>query len=108
MTEADLETILDSCKPVPMIMLQCGLRDGPQERANDAWSALGAKMGFDYQTVQPRDGMGMRYFTAIPSENEVQRAARQANEAEAARALEITTLKSQRDAITARLAELNA
>lgn len=31
MTPADLERILDACKPVPMIMLQCGAPRSQQE-----------------------------------------------------------------------------
>ena len=63
MTPTDLEKILDACKPVPMIMLQCGPGRSPQERANDAWAELGSRMGFDHMTVQPT-GNGDRFFTA--------------------------------------------
>lgn len=108
MTEADLETILNACKPVPVIMIGSYAPSTPQENANRAWAALSAKMGFDYETVQPREGMGMRHFSAVPSESEAQRAARLANEAEVARTLEIATLKGQQETIAARLAELNA
>lgn len=66
MTQADLDAILDACKPIPMIMLHIGgFEISQQERANDAWAALGKKMGFDYMTVQP--GSGDRFFTAIPA-----------------------------------------
>ena len=68
MTEEDLEEILETCKPVPMIMLQCGTPPSVQENANRAWRRLGEKMGFDYDTVQPVVGKGSRFFTAVPSE----------------------------------------
>ena len=64
MTEEDLKVILEACKPVPMIMLQCGTPRSPQENANAAWRALGEKMGFDHMTVKP-NGKGPRFFTAI-------------------------------------------
>jgi hypothetical protein len=68
MAEADLQKILDACKPVPMIALQCGEPSSPQENANRAWQALGQKMGFDYLTVEPIAGQGNRFFTAMPLE----------------------------------------
>lgn len=67
MTKSDLEKILEACKPVPMIMLQCGVGKSQQERINDAWADLGRRMGFDYTTVLPAEG-GERFFTAVPSE----------------------------------------
>lgn len=63
MTEADLDKILDACKPVPMIMLQFGNPRSPYENANDAWQELGSRMGFDHMTVEPT-GNGDRFFTA--------------------------------------------
>ena len=63
MTEEQLERLLEACKPVPMIMLQCGAPRSPQERANDAWKALGKEMGFQHMTVRPT-GEGDRVFTA--------------------------------------------
>ncbi len=65
MTQEDLNIILNACKPVPMIMLQCGTPPSQQEMANNAWKALGKKMGFDYMTVEPT-GEGNRFFSAIP------------------------------------------
>lgn len=67
MTSEDLETLLNACKPVAMIMLQCGMPRSPQENANAAWAALGAKMGFDPMTVRP-NGKGDLFFTAVPVE----------------------------------------
>lgn len=105
MAEADLKSILDACKPVPMIMLQCGAPRSPQERANDAWSALGAKMGFDYMTVQPT-GKGDRFFTAVPSETEQHRVERLAREAEEKKRQEIARLTAEIEDRKAQLAAL--
>lgn len=63
MTQAQLDKLLDACKPVPMIALNCGMPSSPQENANRAWQALGDELGFDYMTVQPT-GEGDRFFTA--------------------------------------------
>ena len=63
MTQAQLDTLLDSMKSVPMIMLQCGTPRSQQENANAAWKRLGREMGFDGMTVKP-DGRGDRFFTA--------------------------------------------
>lgn len=65
MTTEQLETLLESMKPVPQIMLQCGPTPSVQERANFAWKLLGEKMGFDYMTVLPT-GRGDRFFSAEP------------------------------------------
>ncbi len=105
MTEADLEKILDACKPVPMIMLQCGAPRSPQDRANDAWAELGNRMGFDAMTVQPAPG-GNRFFTAIPSETEEQRAERIAKEREEAKRAEIARINSEIASLQDKLAKL--
>ena len=63
MTDAQLATLLDSMKPVPMIMLQCGTPSSVQERANSAWKSLGKELGFDYMTVKPT-GNGDKQFSA--------------------------------------------
>ena len=65
MTADDLSALLDSMKPVPMIMLQCGTPRSVQENANAAWARLGEKMGFDSMTVRP-NGRGDRFFSAEP------------------------------------------
>lgn len=67
MSEEELKTLLESMQPVPMIMLQIGNPRSTQERANDAWEALGKKMGFDYMTVKP-SGKGDRVFTAMTTD----------------------------------------
>lgn len=64
MTAEDLATLLESMKPAPAIMLQCGPLRSVQESANEAWARLGKKMGFDPMTVQPM-GRGDRFFSAI-------------------------------------------
>ncbi len=66
MEQADLDTILKACEPVPMIMLQCGTPSSPQENANAAWASLGKKMGFQSATVEPI-GSDQLKFTAIPN-----------------------------------------
>lgn len=63
MAQADLETLLEAMKPVPLIMLQCGTPRSAQENANAAWARLGEKMGFNPLTVRP-NGKGDRFFSA--------------------------------------------
>lgn len=67
MSEHDLSVLLDACKPVTYMVLAGQVPRSPQENANDAWCALGRKMGFDGMTVAPVPGRGMRTFTAIPT-----------------------------------------
>ncbi len=95
MSEPDMVELLDACKPVPMIMLQCGTPRSPQENANNAWARLGTKMGFDGETVRPIQGKGQRFFTAVPSETDVARDERLAREASEKRAAEIATLEAE-------------
>lgn len=66
MTAEDLAALLESMKPAPAIMLQCGPLHSVQESANNAWARLGKKMGFDPMTVQP-NGRGDRFFSAVQS-----------------------------------------
>lgn len=69
MTEADLQKIVNACKPVPLIMLQCGTPPSQQERANAAWAELGDRMGFKSTTVRPSRGtLHPRFFWAVPKE----------------------------------------
>lgn len=65
MTQAQLDKLLVAMKPVPLIMLQCGMPTSTQERANVAWNELGKEMGFDSTTVIPT-GQGDRFFSAVP------------------------------------------
>jgi len=67
MTEADLDELLQACRSVPLIALQCGMPPSPQENANAAWDRLGDKMGFDGSTVEPT-GKNNRFFSARPKE----------------------------------------
>lgn len=106
MTEADLAKLLDACKPVPAIMLHIGGGRSQQERANDAWAELGARMGFDSTTAQPREGMGPRFFTAVPTETETARDEREKAEAETRRLQEIESTKAQIAELQSRLQTL--
>lgn len=67
MTQEQLDTLLDACKPVLMIALQCGTPRSPQANANAAWKVLGDEKGFDHMTVEP-NGSDPKEFTAIPKE----------------------------------------
>jgi hypothetical protein len=95
MTQADLDAILDACKPVPAMMIGGTLPRSQQENANDAWAALGRKMGFDHMTVRPIAGKGDRFFSAVPSETDMMKSERLAREAEAERTAKIQTLKRE-------------
>jgi hypothetical protein len=64
MTQDQYNKLLEACKPVSMIMLQCGTPSSPQENANRAWALLGDEMGFDFMTVKPVPNK-QRFFTAI-------------------------------------------
>lgn len=83
MTDNQLDTLMDACKPVACIMVGDYAPSNPQENANNAWTNLGEEMGFDGSTVQPRQGFDTKHFSAIPSETETetQKALRIAKEA---------------------------
>lgn len=95
MSEADLQEILDACKPVVAIMVGSYAPTSPQENANNAWRKLGEKMGFDHMTVQPIAGKGNRFFSAVPTEPDDVRAARLEREAEEKRVAEIARLEGE-------------
>ena len=63
LSQAELDELYAACRPVPYIVVGGYAPRSPQENANDAWCALGKKLGFDGMTVQPT-GEGDRYFTA--------------------------------------------
>lgn len=66
MEQSDLEKILDAingARSTPLIMLQCGMPQSPQEAANEAWKALADKMNFIWDTVRPT-GESDLHFTA--------------------------------------------
>jgi hypothetical protein len=92
MTPDDLDVILKASKPTVGIMVGGSFGPDPQENANAAWKALGKKMGFEWNTVQPIRGKGNRFFTAIPSETEEQRREREIREVEEERHRNIAEL----------------
>lgn len=106
MTQDDLDKILAACKPTPVMMIGSFTGSTPQENANRAWAELGSRMGFDAMTVEPREGMGNRFFTAIPNETEFQKSQREAYEKEEARQREIAVLRVQIEQKQARLEEI--
>jgi predicted TIM-barrel fold metal-dependent hydrolase len=65
MSEAQLAALYEAIKPAPAMFLSGGqpMFRSQQERANDAWAALGKELGFDPMSVHP-DGRGDRFFTA--------------------------------------------
>jgi len=63
LSEEDYKFLLNACKPVPYMVIGGVLPRSPQENANDAWEALGNKLGFDYMTVKPY-GSNPKEFTA--------------------------------------------
>jgi hypothetical protein len=97
MTQADLDRILDACKPTPVMFLSGGVPMGgsPQENANTAWATLGKQMGFEPMSIRPIQGKGMRFFTAIPSETEEARQEREKAVAEELRRNQITRLQDE-------------
>ena len=107
MTQDDLDAILAACKPTPVMFLSGGtpMGNSPQENANIAWGKLGKKMGFDHMTVRPDGSRGMRFFSAIPTENETQRNERLALEAEEKKRENIKRLESEVATAQERLAE---
>lgn len=66
MTDEQYAQLLEACKPVPMIALQCGSPRSPQQNANDAWRKLGEEMGFKWDTAHPYPGHGPKVFSAEP------------------------------------------
>lgn len=95
MTEADVQELLNACKPVPVMMIGGHTGSSQQENANAAWARLGKKMGFDSMTVRPVPGKTMHFFTAVPSETEDARKERLAKEAEEQRQKDIARLEAE-------------
>ena len=108
MTADDLIRLQEAFKPVPYMVIGGHEPRSQQENANDAWAELGGRMGFDHMTVRPIAGKGVRFFSAVPSENETQRAERIAREHEAAKQSEIARLKSEIADRQSRLHDLGA
>ncbi len=71
MTQEQLDTILDACKPVLVMKIGNYMPSSPQENANRAWAELGKEMGFEYTTVRPIAGKDGKFFTAMANENKV-------------------------------------
>ena len=107
MSEEDLSTLLEACKPVPCMMIGSYRGSSPQENANDAWAILGTKLGFDSTTVQPIQGKGSRFFSAVPSETPEQRQYRLDMQANEERAKEIIKLRSEIKKMESRVEELS-
>jgi len=95
MTEDDLKELLEACKPTVCIRVGNYSPPGPQENANRAWQALGKKYGFDYMTVQPIRGKGERFFSAVPSETDVQKDERLQREAHEKRKAKIAEINEK-------------
>jgi len=106
MTEVDLEAILDACKPVVAIMVGGYAPSSQQENANNAWAALGRKMGFDHMTVQPINGKGNRFFSAVPNETVEARKEREAREAKDAKMREISRISGEIETLQQKLRAL--
>lgn len=70
MTQADLDELLDACRPVPYMVFGGIPPRSPQENANAAWQSLGARMGFDAMTVEQIPGADQKCFLAEPVEQE--------------------------------------
>lgn len=100
MTQADFDELLSAMRPSPVMMIGGVSPRSVQAKANDAWQRLGLKMGFDAMTVQP--GKDNRFFTAVPSETEQQRAEREQREAEEGRKARIAELDRQIEELTVR------
>jgi hypothetical protein len=66
MSESDLKKILEAGRPVPCMMIGNYAPPSQQENVNSAWEALGKKMGFNHETVEPIDGKPDRFFSALP------------------------------------------
>jgi len=62
MSKTDLETLLASMKPTPVIMIGGSTGPSQQELANSAWARLGEKLGFVSSTVKPHAVKGPRFF----------------------------------------------
>ena len=67
MTEADYDALIEHiniARNRPLIAINTGMPRSVQQMANEAWAALGERMGFDAMTVEP--GGDRLTFTAVP------------------------------------------
>lgn len=77
MSQEQFDKIIEAirvARSTPLIMLQCGMPESPQEAANRAWCALGRELGFNGMTVEPSN-KGERFFTAEITEKNKSEAA---------------------------------
>jgi predicted TIM-barrel fold metal-dependent hydrolase len=64
MTDEQLKTLMDACKPVPYMVFGGREPRSPQENANDTWRDLGRELGFDHMSVRPIQGKNNKFFRA--------------------------------------------
>lgn len=64
LSDKQYRKLLDSCKPVPYMVIGGVPPRSPQENANLAWKELGDELNFDYMSVRPVHGKNEMYFTA--------------------------------------------
>ena len=69
MTQAQLDKLMDACKPVRYMVMGGRAPMSPLENANRAWKALGKEMGFDGMSAAAVPGKGDKYFTAEEVKN---------------------------------------
>lgn len=81
MTDEELKILLEACRTVPMMMIGGFAPRSQQQNSNDAWKRLGEKMGFDWSTVRPIHGKGIKHFSAVPLETNEQKTKRENEEA---------------------------
>ena len=55
LTDTQLNTILDACKPVPYMVVGGMMPRSPQHNANDAWQSVAAELGCRWDTIRPAD-----------------------------------------------------
>ena len=67
MTEEEFKRIMEAGCLVPYMVFGGIAPRSPQENANSAWRALGAKRGFDWETVKPCPEKGPMFFLAEPT-----------------------------------------
>lgn len=72
MSQEQLDKLLNACKPVLCIALNCGPISSPQENANRAWRSLGEEMGFVWDTVEPVRGRPNTVFRAEPIQKQAE------------------------------------
>lgn len=66
MSQADLDGLMEainSARNVSLVAINAGMPVSPQAAANQAWAALGRRLGFDEMTVRP--GATEREFSAV-------------------------------------------